>query len=236
MPSHAEQEQIEQRAAECLRKQKAGQTPSRSELSALTKLRSQREEEERWRHYRSVPKKHYVSMSGRAHKILDDQAARYGIPLMGPVVDLPALVTWFHDFLAENGPLLLRTVGTDQLLSGDIQDSPALEKLREETFKLKRLERLEKERSLLRRDQIHEGFATFAARLRACGDQLQKKCGPDALEILNSALEGGEQEILRVLGGEGTELYGEEPAESGQPKAEEETHAKAQRRKGGEGK
>ncbi len=210
MASHAEQEQIEQRATEALRKRKAGIKPSASEEAALRKLQGQREEIERWRHYGSIPKKHYVQMSGRQHKILDDQASRYGIPIRGESVDLARVLTWLHDFLADNGPLLLRSVGTEQLLSGDVQDSPALEKLREETFRLKRLERLEKERNLLRRDQIHEGFSSFAARIRACGDQLQKKFGPDALEVLNAALEGAEAEIVRVLGNEVGDLYGEE--------------------------
>ena len=217
MAYHAEQEQIEQRAAEALRKQKAGQKPSPGELSALTKLRGMREEEERWRYYQTVPKKHYVRMSGRQHKILDEQAVRYGIPLMGAVVDLPKVITWLHDFLAENGPLLIRTVGQENLLAGDVQDSPALEKLREVTFRLKQLELEEKKRNLLRRDQIHEGFSSFAARIRSCGDQLQKKFGPDALEVLNAALEGGEQDILALLGGDSWELVeegtGEEKAE-----------------------
>ena len=220
MASHAEQEQIEQRAAECLRKQKAGQKPSPGELSALTKLRSMREEEERWRYYQTVPKKHYVRMSGRQHKILDEQGVRYGIPLMGAVVDLPKVITWLHDFLAENGPLLIRTVGQENLLAGDVQDSPALEKLREVTFRLKQLELEEKKGNLLRRNQIHEGFAVFCARIRGCGDQRQKKCGPDALEILNQALEGGEKDILQLLGNveEGTGDWGLETGEEEKPK------------------
>jgi hypothetical protein len=211
VPSHAEQEQIEQLATECLRKRKAGQKPSAREESALRKFQAQREEAQRWQYYGSIPKKHYVQMSGRQHKILDDQASRYGIPIRGESIDLARVLTWLHDFLAENGPLLLRSVGTEQLLSGDVQDSPALEKLREETYKLKRLERLEKERNLLRRDQIHEGFSLISGVLRAAGDQLQKKFGPDALEVLNRAMEQAEQEIVRVLGDvQAGDLYGEE--------------------------
>lgn len=191
MPSHAEQEQIERRAAECLRKQKSGQKPSKSEEAALRVLRGQREEAERWQHYATIPKKHYVQMSGRQHKILDEQASRYGIPIRGETIDLGRVLIWLHDFLAENGPLLLRTVGTDQLLSGELQDSPALEKLREVTFRLKELEYEQKKGNLIPREEIHQFFSQFANRIRSAGDQLQRKFGADALEILNAAIDQG---------------------------------------------
>lgn len=205
MPSHAEQEQIEQRAAEALRKERAGKKPSASEAAALRKLRSQREEAERWQHYATIPKKHYVQMSGRQHKILDEQASRYGIPIRGETVDLGRVLVWLHDFLAENGPLLLRTVGEDQLLSGDMQDSPALEKLREVQFRLKELEYEEKKGNLIPREEIHDFFQQFANRIRSAGDQLQKKFGADALEILNAAIDQGVADWELGAGEETTE-------------------------------
>lgn len=207
MPSDAQREHDERLAAEALRKQKAGAKPKRDELAALVRVRAAREEEDRWKHYRSVPKKHYISMSGRQQKVLDEQSARYGLPAMGPSVDLAAVLRWFHDFLSDNGPLLIRTVGQEGL-NGDAETSPALERLREETFLLKRLERLQLEKELLPRGQIHEMLVAFASGIRSCGEQLQRQFGPEALEILNDAVGEAERTI--------EELLGTEPAASGE--------------------
>lgn len=215
MASRVDQEQIEQRARECLRKQNAGIKPSKSEEAALRVLRGQREEAERWKHYASIPKKHYVQMSGRQHKILDEQCSRYGIPIRGETVDLGRVLVWLHDFLAENGPLLLRTVGSDQLLSGELADSPALEKLREVTFRLKELEYKERKGNLIPREEIHDAFQQFANRIRSAGDQLQRKFGPDALEILNSAIDAAE-EVALGTGEEAEESHTEAQGHKGE--------------------
>ena len=50
------------------------------------------EEADRWRFYGSIPKKHWVKLSGRQHKILDDQASRYGLPILEIVVGVLLVV------------------------------------------------------------------------------------------------------------------------------------------------
>lgn len=41
-------------------------------------------------------------MSGRQTKVLNEQAERYGIPLGGRTINLPAVVRALHEFLARN--------------------------------------------------------------------------------------------------------------------------------------
>lgn len=207
MASHDERED-EQLAAAALARQKAGGKPHARELAALKRVRERKEEAERWRYYTTVPKKHYLSLCGRQHKVVDEVAARYGAPLFGATIDLGRVLTWFHDFLAENGAKLLREVGKDNLLDGNVADSPALERLRDETFKLKRLERLEQEKKLLPREFVHEGLIRIASRLRNCGEQLQRQYGHDALAILSEALDDAGREISQLFAGEELDLYG----------------------------
>jgi hypothetical protein len=190
-------------------KRAAGKPLSRQERSALKKFEADKERADRQRYYRTVPKKDYVALSGRLHKQLADCIGRYGVPLEGETVDLYRVLRWFHDFLAEHGPLVRRTAGIDPELAPGEGDSPALEKLREEKFRQARLERLEMERQLLPRATIHDGLTRLAARLRSCGEQLQRQHGSDALDVLNEALEDFQREVEALLAAP-VDLYGEE--------------------------
>ena len=143
-------------------------------------MRRQKEEQLRWKYYRSIPQKHWRQMSGRQTKVINEQATRYDIPFGGAKVDLSAVVRALHDFLAENAQKLARD--DDPLLQGS--SSPALERYREERAALARLDRLERERRLLPRDQVREALGRIAAILRGAGDTLQRNVGAAAAEIL----------------------------------------------------
>ncbi len=156
--------------------------PTRGERAA--------EEETRWRFYRTIPRRHWEAMSGRQRAQLDHQARTYGAPIGENVIDLEAFVRWFHEFIAENGRKLLRVESADDpLTDGSDPESPALERLREEQWKLKRLERLEREGRLVDREEQHHLLARIAANLRNCGEQLQRQYGEGALEILTDAID-----------------------------------------------
>ena len=86
----------------------------------------------------------------------------------------------------------------DALLAGE--SSPALERYREERAALARLDRLERERVLVNRQEVREGFSRIASILRTAGDTLQRQYGPGALEILNEALVEAEREMERSDG------------------------------------
>ncbi len=127
-------------AATAIRKRQQGKKPSRDELAALRRLEKSREEDLRWQFSRSIPKKHWRSMSGRQNKQIDEQAARYRIPFSGPTIDLPAVVRALHDFLAKNA-LRFTQNGNGAELDG-----------------LERLRRAKAEMAELDRDRVRGGF------------------------------------------------------------------------------
>ena len=138
------------------------------------------EEEARWSYYRTIPKRHWLEMSGRQSKVINEQAARYELPLGGPVINLPALARALHDFLAKHKHRFN-------------QEEPAgepgsLEEWRHERMQLARLDRLEREGQLVPREAARQAFAVAASVLRQAGEQLQRQCGAVAHEILTDAL------------------------------------------------
>src|ERR1039458_763364 len=126
--------------AAAIRKTKSGEKLTAAEKAALKRFRQTSEEADRWRYYATIPKKHWVKLSGRQHKILDDQAGRYGMPILGSHIDLAAGARWLNNFLAGDTQKLRPE--EDGLLQGD---SDWAEKYRKERALLVRLERRERE-------------------------------------------------------------------------------------------
>jgi hypothetical protein len=186
--------QLEDRrlAGEALRKKQLRLEPTRDEKQALRRVQKEKEARDRDRHYQTVPKKDYQRLSGRQPKVLNEQAERYSLPLRGDTVNLYAVLKSFHDLLAQYGD---RLVSDDAELLDPDQVSPALERLREEKWKLARLDRLERESELVAREQVHQLLTRGANLLRAAGELLQRQFGPDALEVLNDALDAFSREI-----------------------------------------
>jgi hypothetical protein len=114
--------------ADAYRKVMAKEKLSRQERAALKRHEKEKEERLRWQFYAAIPQKHWRRMSGRQTKVINEQAARYGIPFGGASVDLSAVVRALHDFLADNAQKLARE--EDELMAGPL--SPALERFREE--------------------------------------------------------------------------------------------------------
>lgn len=166
-----------------------------AEREALKRHERQKEERLRWQYYKSIPQRHWRTMSGRQTKVINEQAARYGIPFGGPTIDLSAVVRSLHDFLADNAHKLARD--DDVLLQGG--NSPALERYREERAELAKLDRLERQKQLLPRDQVRQSLARTAAILRDAGDALQRTFGASAAEILYDALGDAQREIDRFF-------------------------------------
>src|SRR5688500_2987916 len=137
-------------------------------------------------------------MSGRQTKVINEQAARYGLPFGGAVINLPALARALHDFLAENALKLAKP--DDDLALGGGGNSPALERYREERALLARLDRLEREAALLPRDQVRDAMGRIAGMLREAGDAIGRQFGHAATEILYAALDAARREIDRSFG------------------------------------
>jgi hypothetical protein len=200
---------IDQRsAAEAYGKLSRGQQLTSREKTALKKFEREREEQLRWKYYRSIPQKHWRQMSGRQAKVLNEQAERYGLPIGEAVIDLPKVVRSLHDFLAANAVKL--AAADDALMLGS--GSPALERYREERAALARLDRLQREGQLLPRDQVRDGLGRIAATIRAAGDALARQFGNEALELLVEALDDAQAEIGKIFGDADAECPGKTPA------------------------
>jgi hypothetical protein len=73
--------------------------------------------------------------------------------------------------------------------------SPALEKYREERAKLARLDRLEREKKLVRRDSMKIMLSQIARMLRQTVELLQRDFGNEAAELLRDALKALEVSV-----------------------------------------
>lgn len=197
LPKSASETAAQREAAAAYKKVLAGETLSSREQSALKRFEKEKEEKLRWQFYGAIPQKHWREMSGRQTKILQEQARLYGLPFGEAKIDLPKFVRAFHDFLAANARKL--AAPDDELMQGG--NSPALERYREERAAMARLDRLEREQSLLPRDEAREGLGRIAARIRAAGEQLERQFGPGAREVLDEALNDADREIEQVFGG-----------------------------------
>lgn len=163
-----------------------------------------RVKEQRWQVYAAIPKGDWSAMSGRQIRTINEQAERYGLPLLGRTIDLRDFVRAFHDFLADNKYKLARggdpAANGDQMLYADAT-SPALERYRDERAKLAKLERLQREGTLIDRAQIHEALGRIASIIRAAGETLDRNFGADAHSLLDDALDDAERAIMKLLGG-----------------------------------
>lgn len=183
-------------------KLRRGQKPGKDELRAIQRAQRELREELAWEIYESIPKRHWRQMSGRQDKVLNEQAARYGLPLAGSTISLPNLARSIHDMLARYAPMLAGLNGAgDPLLVGGAGDSPALERYRLARAKGEELTLLERQGELLRREIVHAELGRLAALLRAAGEQLDREFGPDAAQVINDTLDAFERTSGERLGG-----------------------------------
>jgi len=182
--------------ARAVRKLTAGQEMTKVETDALKRHEKQREEELRWKYYRSIPQKHWRQMSGRQTKVLKEQAERYGIPFGGATINLPDVVKALHEFLATNAVRLARD--PDDLMNGEA--SPALERYREERAKIARLDRMEREGLLIPREKIREFMNELAALIARTAEAFRRRFGDEAAAIIEETLQEFECVVRRRLG------------------------------------
>ena len=83
----------------------AAEKPTDREQAALQRV----ETAERERLLRSLPKGVYASLADRQVRTINAQARTYGLPLLGRTIDLYAVLSAFHDLLAEHGRKILAT-------------------------------------------------------------------------------------------------------------------------------
>lgn len=184
-------------ARAALQKRQRGETPTQQELRALRRVEKARREQLAWEIYGAIPKGHWVEMSGRQARTINEQAQRYGIPFGGRTISLPDVVRALHDFLAANKHRLAVSDDEDPILSGP--STPWLEKLREEKAKLARLQRLEYEGKLVSRDRLHEGLGRVMSIIREGIETLQRQFGAEAHALMDDALTDAERGIADLF-------------------------------------
>lgn len=126
-------------------------------------------------------------------KVCGDLFDMHRLPVSGPVVDLFAVVAALrqrmHEYFA-----LRREDPEDPMGSGG--DSPALERWREEKWMLARLDRQEREKTLIPRDLVREIMVLQSTIVRPALESLQRQFGPEAYDLMAGAL----ADYLRAAG------------------------------------
>lgn len=204
-PPPAVSEQIlKELAATALRKRSRGEKPTAQELGALRKVEKQREEELRWHHYETVPKKHYLEMAGdgdspRPRKVIHEQADRYGLPLRGPTINFRDFIRAVHDFLAANKRKLAEPEpdSDEALFAG--RYSPAQERWREAKAEMAEIQLAREKKRVLSREDLRNGLNEISAILRGIGEGLQRQFGPDALQLHDEGLDDAQAAIDRMF-------------------------------------
>ena len=179
-----------------LRKRNAGQRITGQEREALKRFEKKRDEDQRWEHYHKCPQKDFLLMSGRQAKQLREQAARYGIPFDGRTINLAAFVKWVYDFLSKYARIIALADAEDL---GSQTGSPWQDKLREETFYIRRLDRQKREGELVDRHVMHDGLARMAVVFRKVGERLERRHGHEAFAIYEEGLKVMEHEINQLF-------------------------------------
>jgi hypothetical protein len=179
------------------RKLMAREALSKAEQQALTRHEKYKEERLRWQYYHSIPQKHWREMSGRQAKVINEQALRYGLPFGSASIDLPSVVRALHDFLADNAQKLAKDDDLSLGGGGGGGGSPALERYRRERAALARLDRLERQRRVMPREEVRSAMGRVAAVLRGAGEALGRQFGPAAVDLLHEAMDDAQREIDR---------------------------------------
>lgn len=180
-------------ARSATKKSAAGKKPTASELAALRRVEKQTEEARRWEYYETIPKRHWQEMSGRPPKVLNEQDDRYGIPLRGKDVSLPAIARWLHNFLADNARIF--SAAKDDPLMGGPGDDEGLRRYRLAKADLAELELARKSGELRPADEVNATWDRLSMILRGVGDRLQREFGPEARAMLDEGLDNYAREV-----------------------------------------
>lgn len=149
------------------------------------------ENTERARHVadwiQAVPKGDYCKLADRQHKLVDDAARNYSLPLDRPTIDLREALKALHDLIAANASRLKSDLGDDRY-------ELEAEKLRQQIVGIER----DNERKLIElahsrgdaipRKAVRETLVILSARLRTLGQTIAR-IDPEARDAVNEFLE-----------------------------------------------
>jgi hypothetical protein len=173
-------------AAAAVQKRRAGEKPTRDELRALKRVLKSKEEDARWKFYSSIPQRHWIKMSGRQAKVVNEQAILYNIPFGGKTISLPEVVKALHDFLAKNAAKL-RNEDPDPILNGP--DSPWLEEIRKAEAGLRNIKLEREQKTHVNILDLMMSLKMSFEILRRTGSDLQRNYGEGAAVLFNDGLD-----------------------------------------------
>lgn len=169
------------------------------ERAAYKRVEKLLEVENRDRILQNLPIGEYCRYAKRRINVVREQGERYGLPVSDKTISVPEVIEWVHDFLRDNCWKLKGAEAIDDpLLEGDPSDG--LEEYRRESAKVKKLQRLQLERTLVPRQEIREALDRTANMLSRLVEDLERKFGPDAADLAESALSGLEREVKSSFG------------------------------------
>jgi hypothetical protein len=141
----------------------------------------------------AVPKGEYCLLAGRQHKLIDDAARQYDLPLGQATIDLAKALTAMHDLIASNANRLKSAIEGDR-------DELEEEKLRKQIEKLaieneKLTIALERDKGLtISRAELREALTAVSAMLRE-RSRAFARMGADARKLWNDTMEDIATEI-----------------------------------------
>ena len=168
--------------AEAVRKVQAREKLTHRERAELKRAQDAKAERDFWELVKACPQRRYVQLTGRKTQQLKNAAAAWGIPCDGKVIDLGAVLTAFHDFVAAHAPKLAH--GKDP----HSRAAQLEEQGKEEDLALKRLKRQEREGELIPIDDLRQRMHWLRSQLAAVGKLLEKRHGRKTLKTYNDAL------------------------------------------------
>lgn len=177
----ADRTELAKRAAA---KRAKGERLTRDEERAITWWQAKQRDEILDAGLRAIPKGMYCSLAQRQQKVVDEQARRYGLPLLGPTVDLFAAIAALHDLISRNA----------DALKSDGQPNLAAEKLSEQIRNLRTRRRLilselkRRKDEFIPRTELRGRLQWLAQQLRRIGESLGRRFGRDAQAAVNEFL------------------------------------------------
>lgn len=167
----------------------SGKSPNTEESKALRRIEKAEAEELRTKHYQSVPKAIWRTLSGRQAKILNEQAAMYNLPIGGRTINLEEFIPAFHDFLARH----------KKALSADRHKTDASERLKIAQAEKTEIEVAKRRGELRPAEDVQRVFDLIAEYLRKASKDLRSQCGERAYDILAGAVHEAELTLQRFL-------------------------------------
>lgn len=190
-----------ERVRSALAKKQRGQpdTITAAERRALKAFEAEQDRVRGLRFVAALPKKLYAEWAGRQQKTLNEQADLYGVPLRGTTINVPHVVRWLHDWLAEHKHDLAHLRGGPKKNLSP-KEQLVLEQIEVYRRRVVLLEqRIAREETLLvPRAEVHELHVQLAKILRQAGERLLKQYGEGAVGILDAALDDFEHHLAAL--------------------------------------